>query len=45
MDVIQNKGTKAQHDVVCANAGTAISTTLNLSIREGFEKAMESLKS
>ena len=45
MDVIKNKGTKAQHDVVCANAGTAISTTLNLSIREGFEKAMESLKS
>ena len=45
MDVIQNKGTKAQHDVVCANAGIAISTTLNLSIREGFEKAMESLKS
>ena len=45
MDIIQNKGTKAQHDVVCANAGTAISTTLNLSIKEGFEKAMESLKS
>jgi len=45
MDVIQNKGTKAQHDVVCANAGIAISTTLNLSIREGFEKAIESLKS
>ena len=45
MDIIQNNGTKAQHDVVCANAGTAISTTLNLSIREGFEKAMESLKS
>ncbi len=45
MDVMQNKGTKAQHDVVCANAGIAISTTLNLSIREGFEKAMESLKS
>ena len=45
MDVIQNKGTKAQHDVVCPNAGIAISTTLNLSIREGFEKAIESLKS
>jgi len=45
MDVMQNKGTKAQHDVVCANAGIAISTTLNLSIREGFEKAIESLKS
>ena len=45
MDIIQNKGTTAQHDVVCANAGIAISTTLNLSIREGFEKAMESLKS
>ncbi len=45
MDIIQNKGTKAQHNVVCANAGTAISTTLNLSISEGFEKAMESLKS
>ena len=45
MDIIQNKGTKPQHDIVCANAGTAISTTLNLSIKEGFEKAMESLKS
>ena len=45
MDIIQNKGTKAQHDVVCANARTAISPSLNLSIREGFEKAMESLKS
>ena len=45
MDIIQNKATKAQHDVVCANAGRAISTTLNLFIREGFEKAMESLKS
>ena len=45
MDVIQNKGTEAQTHVVCANAGMAIATALNLSPIEGFEKAKESLLS
>ena len=45
MNVIQNKGTQAQHDVVCANAGMAIATALNLSPIDGFEKAQESLAS
>jgi len=45
MDVIQNKGTQAQQEVVCANAGMAIATALDLSPIEGFEKAKESLLS
>ena len=43
MNVIQNKGTQAQQEVVCANAGMAIATALDLSPIEGFEKAKESL--
>jgi anthranilate phosphoribosyltransferase len=45
MNVIQNKGTEAQTNVVCANAGMAIATAQNLSPIEGFEKAKESLQS
>ena len=45
MNVIQNKGTQAQQEVVCANAGMAISTALDLSPIDGFEKAKESLLS
>ena len=45
MNVIQNKGTLAQQEVVCANAGMAIATALDLSPIEGFEKAKESLLS
>ena len=45
MNVIQNKGTEAQQNVVCANAGMALATALNLSPIEGFEKAKESLLS
>ena len=45
MNVIQNKGTQAQQEVVCANAGMAIATALDLSPIEGFEKAKESLLS
>jgi len=45
MNVIQNKGTQAQTQVVCANAGMAIATALNLTPMEGFEKAKESLES
>lgn len=44
MDILQNKGTKSQNQVIFANAGLAISTVLNTSISEGIEKAKESLK-
>jgi len=43
MNVLQGKGTEAQNNVVCANAGVAIATVENLSPKEGFEKAKESL--
>ncbi|MCB0372543.1 MAG: anthranilate phosphoribosyltransferase [Muricauda sp.] len=45
MNVLQGKGTEAQNNVVCANAGVAISTAINISPKEGFEKAKESLLS
>ena len=45
MNVIQHKGTQAHTQVVCANAGMAIATALNLTPMEGFEKAKESLES
>ena len=45
MSVLQNKGTQAQHDVVCANAGMAIATAKGLQPREGFELAQASLQS
>lgn len=45
MEVLQNKGTQAQQNVVCANAGMAIATAAHLSPIEGFEKAKESLLS
>jgi len=43
MNVLQNKGTKAQENVVCANAAMALATALNCTPREGFEKAKDSL--
>ncbi len=43
MDILQGKGTEAQNNVVCANAGVAISTVEGISPKEGFEKAKESL--
>ncbi|MFS4494141.1 anthranilate phosphoribosyltransferase [Maribacter sp. 2308TA10-17] len=45
MNVLQGKGTEAQNNVVCANAGVAISTVKNSSLKNGFEKAKESLLS
>ncbi|MBT8302938.1 MAG: anthranilate phosphoribosyltransferase [Bacteroidia bacterium] len=45
MDVISGKGTEAQNNVVCANAGMAIATSKNLEPKEGFELAKESLLS
>ncbi|WP_372974827.1 anthranilate phosphoribosyltransferase [Muriicola sp.] len=43
MDVLQGKGTEAQNSVVCANAGIAIATVRDISPREGYEIARESL--
>ncbi|WP_372753044.1 anthranilate phosphoribosyltransferase [Mariniflexile sp.] len=45
MDVIQGNGTEAQNNVVCANAGLAIATTNQVSHKQGFELAKESLLS
>ncbi len=45
MNVIKNKGTDTQKNVVCANAGIAIATVLKISHIEGFERAKESLDS
>ena len=45
MNVIQGKGTQSQHQVVCANAGMAIATALQITPKEGFDKANESLLS
>ncbi|WP_297765080.1 anthranilate phosphoribosyltransferase [uncultured Muriicola sp.] len=45
MNILQGKGTEAQNNVVCANAGIAIATAKERSPKEGFEIAMESLKS
>ena len=44
MNILQNKGTKSQNQVIFANSGLAISTALNVSIEDGIEKATESLK-
>lgn len=45
MTILQGKGTSAQNNVVCANAGLAIATAQNCSVLDGFEKAKESLMS
>ncbi len=42
-NIIEGKGTIAQNNVVCANAGLAISTVNNCSLLDGFELAKESL--
>ena len=41
---IEGEGTEAQSNVVCANAGLAISVVNKISHREGFELAKESLR-
>ena len=43
LNVLSGKGTKAQNQVVCANSGIAIATKMNISLKEGFEKAKDSL--
>lgn len=45
MDIISGKGTEAQNNVVCANAGMAIATVNSLTPLQGFELAKESLLS
>jgi anthranilate phosphoribosyltransferase len=45
MNVLSGKGTEAQNNVVCANAGVAIATVEGTSPKQGFEKAKESLLS
>jgi len=45
MNIISGKGTEAQNNVVCANAGMAIATVTGCTPLEGFEKAKESLLS
>ena len=45
LNIISGKGTEAQNNVVCANAGMAIATVNNYSPIEGFELAKESLMS
>ena len=43
MNVISGKGTDAQNNVVCANAGMAIATVKGLSPKAGFDLAKEAL--
>lgn len=43
--ILNNQGTQAQQNVVCANAGMAIATAKDLSPIEGFEEAKLSLES
>jgi anthranilate phosphoribosyltransferase len=45
MNIIEGKGTDAQNNVVCANAGMAIATVNSVSPIQGFEIAKESLLS
>lgn len=45
LNILQGKGTEAQNNVVCANAGIAIATVEKLTPLQGFEKAKESLVS
>lgn len=45
VNIIKGNGTEAQNNVVCANAGLAISTSKQIEHKEGFELAKESLLS
>ncbi|WP_452219878.1 anthranilate phosphoribosyltransferase [Lacinutrix salivirga] len=44
-NIIEGKGTAAQNNVVCANAGLAIATVNKISHQDGFQLAKESLES
>ena len=43
VNILQGKGTEAQNNVVCANAGVAIATAKSVSPKKGFEMAQDSL--
>ena len=43
--MLKDEATAAQKQVVCANAGIAIATALDISISEGYAKAKESIES
>lgn len=43
INILQGKGSAAQNNVVCANAGVAIATVEDIGPKEGFEKAKEAL--
>jgi anthranilate phosphoribosyltransferase len=45
MGVLEGKGTEAQKQVVCANAGIAIATAKACSSQEGYAHAVESIES
>ena len=45
INILSGKGTEAQNNVVCANAGMAIATVNNIDLKQGFELAQESLLS
>ncbi|MCK4561609.1 MAG: anthranilate phosphoribosyltransferase [Flavobacteriaceae bacterium] len=45
VNILNGNGTEAQQNVVCANAGLAISVVEKITHLEGFEKAKESLQS
>jgi anthranilate phosphoribosyltransferase len=45
MAVLNDEATSAQKQVVCANAGTAIATALEITLLEGYAKAQESIES
>lgn len=45
LEILNGNGSEAQKNVVCANAGMAISVVENCNIIDGFEKAKESLNS
>lgn len=43
LNVLKGKGSEAQSNVVCANAGMAIAVVENITHEEGFERAQKSL--
>ena len=45
VNILKGKGTRAQENVVCANAGMAIATAQQISIEDAFETARESINS
>ncbi|WP_026837844.1 anthranilate phosphoribosyltransferase [Gillisia sp. JM1] len=45
LSILNGKGSTAQNNVVCANAGMAIATSTGCSPKQGFTKAQESLNS